>query len=83
MSNNNSSSTTRLLILALVLIFVGGLLAWLVQTGGNTIKVKDVRFAGSNGKINSALLYIPPGVDIDTGTITIPVCRCRYSGKPN
>jgi pimeloyl-ACP methyl ester carboxylesterase len=63
MSNNSSKSTMRLLILALLLIFVGGLLAWWVQTGGNTIKIKDVRFAGSNGRINSALLYIPPGVD--------------------
>ena len=62
MSDMNSSNTKRILILALLLIFVGGLLAWWVQTGGNTIQVKDVRFAGSNGKMNSALLYIPPGV---------------------
>ena len=62
MSDINSSNTKRMLILALLLIFVGGLLAWWIQTGGNTIKIKDVRFVGSNGKMNSALLYIPPGV---------------------
>src|SRR4030065_375532 len=67
MSNNNASrNTKRILILARVVIFVGGLLAWWVQTGGNTIKVKDIRFAGSNGIVTSALLYIPPGVSNKT-----------------
>jgi pimeloyl-ACP methyl ester carboxylesterase len=63
MSSNNSSKKTKgLLVLALLLILVGGLLAYWVQTDGNTIKIKDVRFIGSDGKLNSALLYIPPGV---------------------
>ena len=51
-----------LLIIALLLIIGGGLLAYFVQTDGNTIKIKDIRFIGSDGKLNSALLYIPPGV---------------------
>jgi pimeloyl-ACP methyl ester carboxylesterase len=61
-SNDSLKNAKRILVLALLLIFIGGLLAWWIQTGGNTIKIKDVRFAGSNGKLNSALLYIPPGV---------------------
>ncbi len=61
-SSNSLKNSKWLLFLALLLIFVGGLLAFWVQTDGNTIKIKDIRFAGSDGKINSALLYIPPGV---------------------
>jgi pimeloyl-ACP methyl ester carboxylesterase len=51
-----------LLIIALLLIIGGGLLAYFVQTAGNTITIKDIRFIGSDGKLNSALLYIPAGV---------------------
>jgi pimeloyl-ACP methyl ester carboxylesterase len=51
-----------LLIIALLLIIGGGLLAYCIQTDGNTITIKDIRFIGSDGKLNSALLYIPPGV---------------------
>ncbi len=62
MNNNQSSGAKNILVLALLLIFVGGLMAWWIQTGGNTIKIKDVRFVGADGRIVSALLYIPPGV---------------------
>jgi pimeloyl-ACP methyl ester carboxylesterase len=58
----SSSKSKWLLIIALLLIIGGGLLAYCVQTDGNTIKIKDIRFIGSDGKLNSALLYIPPGV---------------------
>ena len=58
----NSNKTKWLLIIALILIIGGGLLAYFVQTAGNTITIKDIRFKGGDGKINSALLYIPPGV---------------------
>ena len=58
----SSSKTKLLLIVALLLIIGGGLLAYFIQTGGNTIKIKDIRYVGSDGLVNSALLYIPPGV---------------------
>lgn len=58
----NSKKTKWLLFVALLLILCGGLLAYFIQTAGNTIKIKDVRFVGSDGRLNSALLYIPPGV---------------------
>jgi pimeloyl-ACP methyl ester carboxylesterase len=51
-----------LLIIALLLIIGGGLLAYFIQTDGNTVTIKDIRFVGSDGKLNSALLYIPPDV---------------------
>jgi len=52
----------KVLFLALVLILVGGFLAFWIQTDGNKISIKDVRFADPDGKINAALLYIPQGV---------------------
>ena len=63
MNNKNASGAKRILLLALLLIFLGGLLAWWVQTGGGTIKIKDVRFLGADGRLVSALLYIPPDAD--------------------
>jgi pimeloyl-ACP methyl ester carboxylesterase len=56
------NKTARLLIIALILILVGDAMAWLTQTAGGKIEIKDVRFVGSNGIIQNALLYIPPGV---------------------
>jgi hypothetical protein len=61
-SNCSPKNTKWLLFFALLLIFVGGLLAYCIQTVGNTVTIKDLRFAGMDGKVNSALLYIPPGV---------------------
>ncbi len=40
--------------------------SWCIQTDGGKIKIKDVRFVGDDGKINAALLYIPPGVSAKT-----------------
>ncbi len=48
--------------IALALVFLGGLLAWGTQTDFGNVKIKDVRFMGSNGTQMSALLYIPNGV---------------------
>jgi pimeloyl-ACP methyl ester carboxylesterase len=50
------------MIIALVLILGGGFFANLIQTGGYDIDIRDVRFAGTNGIIMSALLYVPEGV---------------------
>jgi hypothetical protein len=50
------------LVVALILVLGGSLLAYWTQTAGNTVQVRDVRFAGSNGVMMSALLYIPEGV---------------------
>ncbi len=51
-----------LFLLGLILVFLGGLLAWNTQTSGGSIEIKDVRFVGTNGTLMSALLYIPEGV---------------------
>jgi pimeloyl-ACP methyl ester carboxylesterase len=52
-------SSWRLAAIGIVLIVLGGLIAWLTQTDGG-IQIKDVRFQGAKGNTMSALLYIPP-----------------------
>lgn len=52
-----------ILVLALLLILVGGFVAYRTQTDGGKIAIRDVRFMGSNGIMMSGLLYIPKGVD--------------------
>lgn len=53
---------TRALAVALLLIFLGSLMACLTQTNGGTVTIKDVRWVGTNGTMMSGLLYIPDGV---------------------
>jgi pimeloyl-ACP methyl ester carboxylesterase len=63
MNMKTTSGAKRFLFFALLLIFVGGLFAWWVQTDGGKIKIKDLRFMGADGRLVSALLYIPPEAD--------------------
>ena len=53
---------TTLLGIGLLLVLVGGFLAFWVQTSGGSIEIKDIRFVGTNGKVMSGLLYVPDGV---------------------
>jgi len=63
MPNGRKSKRTNIIMLAvaLFLILVGDLLAFMVQTDGGNIRVSDVRFEGTDGIIISALLYVPKG----------------------
>ncbi|MDX1491260.1 MAG: alpha/beta fold hydrolase [Pseudohongiellaceae bacterium] len=54
----------RLFYLAWGIILLGAFLAHSIQTTNN-IAIKDVRFAGANGSILSAYLYIPEGVSAE------------------
>src|SRR5580693_562332 len=58
-------SRWSLAIAGVILIVVGGLLAWLTQTSGG-IRIQDVRFKGAGGNTMSALLYIPPNATAGT-----------------
>ncbi len=49
---------------AMTLVLIGSLLAHFTQTGGGDISVKEIRFAGSDGNLMSALLYIPEQASI-------------------
>lgn len=55
----------KLLYISLALVLIGGLLANLIQTDFGKVTVKDVRFAAPNGRMYSALLYIPDGVSVE------------------
>ena len=55
----------RILIIGLVLIIIGGGLAWWIQTDGGSVTIKDVRWVGTNGTEMSGLLYIPDGVSAE------------------
>ena len=52
----------RLLVLSLALMTLGGFAAFLTQTNGGTVKIRDVRFVGSGGIVQNARLYVPEGV---------------------
>lgn len=52
----------RLVILAIALILLGGFLANRIQTSGGTVDISHVRFAGNDGLITHARLYVPEGV---------------------
>lgn len=57
---------SRVFALGLLLVLIGGLLAWQTQTNGGQIEIKDVRFIGTNGVLMSGLLYVPPGASAET-----------------
>ncbi|MGA2516062.1 MAG: alpha/beta fold hydrolase [Thermodesulfobacteriota bacterium] len=48
-----------LLVVSIILILVGGIVANVVQNDGCKVRVRDVRFAGTEGTMMSALLFIP------------------------
>jgi len=47
-----------LLLIALLLILLGDLIAWRIQTNHGEVVIKDLRFIGSNGMLMSGLLYV-------------------------
>lgn len=51
---------------AIALIVVGSALAWIVQTNGGSVTVRDVRWTVEDGSTMSALLYIPDGATEQT-----------------
>jgi pimeloyl-ACP methyl ester carboxylesterase len=55
-----------ILVLAILLILVGGFMAYRTQTDGGKVAIRDVRFMGSNGVMMSGLLYVPKGVTAKT-----------------
>lgn len=51
----------KLFLIGLAIMLVGSIAANMVQTTGG-IAIKDVRFVGAGGNLQSGLLYVPPGV---------------------
>ena len=56
----NEKPLCGLLVLALIFILGGGYLAHLIQTSGG-VEIRDLRFMTNEGKLMSALLYVPKG----------------------
>jgi pimeloyl-ACP methyl ester carboxylesterase len=50
---------SRFIVVGLVLALVGGIAAWIVQTDGGSVAIRDLRFNGPGGSVMSALLYVP------------------------
>lgn len=55
----------RLFIIGIILMALGAITAWLIQTAGG-IRIQDVRFTGTSGTPMSALLYIPANATAKT-----------------
>jgi pimeloyl-ACP methyl ester carboxylesterase len=51
-----------MLVVALMVILVGNVLAYVTQTDLGKVEIRDVRFKGANDMTISALLYVPKGV---------------------
>jgi pimeloyl-ACP methyl ester carboxylesterase len=49
----------RFLALAIALVMIGGGLGALIQTDAGSVSVRDVRFNSAEGRVLSALLYVP------------------------
>ena len=57
----NMNKTARLLVASVALMVVGGFVAFLTQTNGGTVRIKDVQFVGPGGIVQNARLYVPKG----------------------
>ena len=52
----------RFLVIGLILVILCVFLAWMVQTDGGRITLKQVSLVSDNGKVIKAVMYIPKGV---------------------
>ncbi len=69
------------LTIALILCLVSMIGASLVQTGGGTIRVKDLRWETSAGQMMSALLFIPPNATEKTPAPAIVTSHGWYNNR--
>src|SRR4030042_2736859 len=60
--NKSRRNLIIMLAVALLVILMGNLMAYMTQTDWGNVEVRDVRFEGTNGLTMSALLYVPKGV---------------------
>jgi len=63
--NKDSKKTWGFFTLSLVIILIGSLLAWSIDTNGGKVTVKLVDFIGEDGALLHGRLYIPDGVSSD------------------
>ncbi|OPH56720.1 hypothetical protein BC351_27680 [Paenibacillus ferrarius] len=63
MANKGFFAKPISILLSLLLILISCFVGSSVQTDGGNVKISDIRFAGDNGNILSALLYKPAKID--------------------
>jgi pimeloyl-ACP methyl ester carboxylesterase len=56
---------SKLFWIGLAILLIGSIAAHLVQTSSD-VTIKDVRFVGAGGNLQSGLLYVPPGATAET-----------------
>jgi hypothetical protein len=73
------------MIIALILILGGGFFAYLVQTSGGDIEIRNVRFMGSNNTMMSALFAPPCGANmrVNPPRLGRPIGSLRYAARTN
>ena len=59
---SNTKKLWTLLIISLVLVIAGSALGGWIHTGAGKAVIKDIKYAGTNGFVWAARLYIPNGV---------------------
>jgi pimeloyl-ACP methyl ester carboxylesterase len=69
------------LALSLVLMLLSGIVASLVQTGGGSITVKDMRWETPSGQMMSALMYKPNSVNEDNKAPAIIVSHGWWNNR--
>jgi len=69
------------LVLSLVLMVVAGLGGALVQSAGNTIAVKDLRWETPSGHMMSGLLFVPPGATADDKAPAVVASHGMYNNR--
>lgn len=69
------------LVLSLVLMLVSGLGGGLVQSAGNTIAVKDMRWETPSGHMMSGLLFVPPNASAQTRAPAVVASHGMYNNR--
>lgn len=69
------------LALSLVIMLIAGLGGALVQSAGNTIAVKDMRWETPSGHMMSALLFVPPGASADNKAPAVVASHGMYNNR--
>lgn len=71
----------RILSISLILCFVSMIGAYLVQTSGGKVTVKDLRWETPSGHLMSALLFIPPNATKKTPAPAIVTSHGWYNNR--
>lgn len=75
------NNAKRLLVLALVLIFVGYLGAYFIQTDGGKVEVTELKYEVASGQTQSAMIFKPENATLENPAPAIIVMHGWYNNK--